>query len=137
MTPRHRLRRASIVAGAGAALLLAVQPAAAAPIDTVLPIPVGGIGVGVTGLPSSGYSYLTATTDPDTPGVTRFGPYTGVHVHWRNLSSGAAGVAYVNNRYGTPVETGSGTVAAVVTISDAFGYRILASTPGAGVWTVP
>lgn len=137
MRPRHRLRRASIVAGAGAALLLAAQPAAAAPIDTVLPIPVGGVGVGVTGLPSSGYSYLTATTDTDDPGVTRFGPYTGVHVHWRNLSSGAAGVAYVNNRYGTPVETGSGTVAAVVTISDALGYRILASTPGAGVWTVP
>lgn len=137
MSRRHRLRRASIVAGASAALLLAAHPAAAAPTDTVFPIPVAGLGVGVTGLLSPGYFYLTATTDTDTPGVTRFGPYTGVHVHWRNLSSGAAGVAYINNRYGTPVETGSGTVAAVVTISDAIGYRILASTPGAGAWTVP
>jgi len=138
MRPRHRLRRASIIAGAGAALLLAAQPAAAAPTDTVFPIPVAGISVGVTGLPSSGYSYLTATTDPDTPGVTRLGPYTGVHVHWRNISTGAAGVAYLDDRYGTSVVTGSGTVVASVTIPpDGPGYRILVATPGAGVWTVP
>ncbi|WP_430336195.1 hypothetical protein [Rhodococcus sp. ACT016] len=138
MRQRHRLLRASIVAGAGLALLLVAQPAAAAPTDTVLPIPVAGISVGVTGLPSSGYFYLTATTDPDTPGVTRLGPYTGVHVHWRNISTGAAGVAYLDNRYGTSVVTGSGTVIASVTIPpDGPGYRTLAATPGAGTWTVP
>ncbi|MFD4182184.1 hypothetical protein [Rhodococcus sp. NPDC058514] len=137
MRHRHRLRRASIVAGAGAALLLAAHPAAAAPTDTVFPIPVAGLSVGVTGLPSSGYFYLTATTDTETPGVTRLGPYTGVHVHWRNISTGAAGVAYLGNRYGTSVETGSGTVVAVATVPDGPGYRILASTPGAGVWRVP
>lgn len=138
MRQRHRLRQASVFAGAGAALLLAAHPAAATPTDTVLPVPVAGISVGVTGLPSSGYFYLTATTDPDTPGVTRLGPYTGVHVHWRNVSTGAAGVAYLDNRYGTSVETGSGTVVASITIPpEGPGYRIVASTPGAGVWTVP
>ncbi|QBJ97396.1 hypothetical protein ERC79_16715 [Rhodococcus sp. ABRD24] len=137
MRQRHPLRRASIVAGTGAALLLAAQPAAAAPTDTVLPIPVAGISVGVTALPSSGYFYLTATTDPDTPGVTRLGPYAGVHVHWRNISTGAVGVVYLDNRYGTSVVTGSGTVVAVATMSDSLGYRILAATPGAGAWTVP
>ncbi|CAM3241152.1 Tat pathway signal sequence domain protein [Prescottella defluvii] len=138
MSQRQRLRRASVVAGAGAALLLAAQPATAAPTDTVLPIPVAGISVGVTGLPSSGYFYLTATTDPDTPGVTRLGPYTGVHVHWRNISTGAAGVVYLDNRYGTSVVTGSGTVVASITIPpEGPGYRILAATSGAGAWTVP
>lgn len=138
MRRRHRLHRVSIFAGAGAALLLAAQPAAAAPTDTVLPVPVAGISVGATGLPSSGYFYLTATTDPETPGVTRLGPYTGVHVHWRNISTGTAGVAYLDNRYGTSVETGSGTVVASVTIPpEGPGYRIVASTAGAGVWTVP
>ena len=103
MRPRHRLRRASIVAGAGVALLLAAHPAAAAPTDTVFPIPVAALGlsVGSSELPRSGYTYVTATTDPDTPGVTRLGPYIGVHVHWRNISTGAAGVAYLDNRDGT------------------------------------
>jgi hypothetical protein len=138
MRQRHHLHRASIVAGAGAALLLAAQPAAAAPTDTAFPIPVAGLSVGVTGLPSSGYFYLTATTDTDTPGVTRLGPYTGVHVHWRNISTGAAGVAYLDNRDGTSVETGSGTVVAVATVPpEGPGYRMLVSTPGAGAWTVP
>ncbi|MFC9517053.1 hypothetical protein ACFTSD_15080 [Nocardiaceae bacterium NPDC056970] len=138
MRQHHRLRRASIVAGACAALLLVAHPAAAAPTDTVLAIPVAGLSVGVTGLPSSGYFYLTATTDPDTPGVTRLGPYTGVHVHWRNISTGAVGVAYLDNRFGTSIVTGSGTVVASVTIPPVGpGYRIIAATPGAGAWTVP
>ncbi|MFC9790074.1 hypothetical protein [Rhodococcus sp. NPDC127528] len=141
MRQRHRLRRASIVAGAGAALLLAAHPAAAAPTDTVFPIPVAGLALslGSSEPPRSGYTYVTATTDPDTPGVTRLGPDTGVHVHWRNISTGAAGVAYLGNRGGTPVETGSGTVVAVATAPqpDGIFFRILVSTPGAGVWTVP
>ncbi len=82
---------------------------------------------------------MTATTDPDTPGVTRLGPDTGVHVHWRNISTGAAGVAYLDNRDGTLVETGSGTVVAVATVPqpDGIFFLIVVSTPGAGVWTVP
>ncbi|MFD4292907.1 hypothetical protein ACFWQG_06765 [Rhodococcus sp. NPDC058532] len=109
------------------------HPAAAAPTDTVFAIPGSGFGVGVTGLPSAGTYYLTATTDTDAPGVTRFGPYTDVFVHWRNISTGAAGVAYL--RDGAEVETGSGTVVALATLPD--GYGLLASTPGAGAWTVP
>ncbi|RDI30458.1 hypothetical protein DEU38_10539 [Rhodococcus sp. AG1013] len=141
MRPRHRLRRASIVAGAGAVLLLAAHPAAAAPTDTVFPIPVAALGlsVGSSELPRSGYTYVTATTDTDTPGVTRLGPYIGVHVHWRNISTGAAGVAYLGNRDGTLVETGSGPVVAVATVPqpDGIFFLIVVSTPGAGVWTVP
>ncbi|MGO4205437.1 hypothetical protein AB4Z09_27610 [Rhodococcus sp. TAF43] len=141
MRPRHRLRRASIVVGTGLALVLGAQPADAAPTDTVFPIPIAGISVSTTGLPSSGYSYPTATTDPDTPGVTRLGlPYAGVHVHWRNISTGAAGVAYLDHPGGTSVETGSGTVVAVATAPggvDGINYRIFVITPGAGVWTVP
>ncbi|MGF7121971.1 MULTISPECIES: hypothetical protein [unclassified Rhodococcus (in: high G+C Gram-positive bacteria)] len=71
--------------------------------------------------------------------MTRLGPYIGVHVHWRNISTGAAGVAYLGNRDGTLVETGSGTVVAVATVPqpDGIFFLIVVSTPGAGVWTVP
>ncbi|ORM02879.1 hypothetical protein A5N72_16975 [Prescottella equi] len=143
MRPCHRLRRATVVvAGAGAALLLAAQPAAAAPTDTVLSVPISALAfsTGSSEPPRSGYTYVTATTDPDTPGVTRLGPYIGVHVHWRNLSTGAAGVAYLGDHDGTLVETGSGTVAAVATAPggvDGINYRIWVITPGAGTWTVP
>lgn len=141
MRQRHRLRRASVIAGAGAALLLVAHPAAAAPTGTVFPIPVAALAlsVGSSELPRSGYTYVTATTDPDTPGMTRFGADTGVHVHWRNVSTGAAGVAYLGNRDGTLVETGSGTVVAVATVPqpDGIFFLIVVSTPGAGVWTVP
>ncbi len=132
MRQRHRLRRASIVAGAGAALLLVAHPAAAAPTDTVFAIPGSAFGLGANRLPGSYSFYLTATTDTDTPGVTRFGPYARAFLHWRNISTGAAGVAYLGE--GTPVETGSGTVVALATLP---GYGLLASTPSAGVWTVP
>lgn len=141
MRQRHRLRRASIVAGAGVALLLVAHPAAAVPTDTVFAIPVAGLAlsVGSSELPRSGYTYVTATTDTDTPGVTRLGPDVGVHVHWRNISTGAAGVAYLGNRDGTLVETGSGTVVAVATAPspNVIIFLIVLSTPGAGVWTVP
>lgn len=141
MRQHHRLHRASIVAGAGVALLLAAHPAAAAPTDTVFPIPVTALAlsVGSSEPPRSGYTYVTATTDTDTPGVTRLGPYIGVHVHWRNISTGAAGVAYLGDRDGTLVETGSGTVVAVATVPqpDGIFFLIVVSTPGAGVWTVP
>ncbi|WP_430336224.1 hypothetical protein [Rhodococcus sp. ACT016] len=70
------------------------QPAVAAPTDTVFPIPVVWVGLGVTNLPSGDIEYVTASTDPATPGVTRF---TGAAraVHWRNLSTGANGSVMV------------------------------------------
>ncbi len=90
---RLRLRRAVVVAGAGAVLLLAAQPAAADPTDTVLPIPLAGFGISPPGLPNAGAGFLIASTDPATPGVTRFRPagiYCCVVINWRNLSTGAA-----------------------------------------------
>ncbi|WJJ14418.1 hypothetical protein P9990_26775 (plasmid) [Prescottella equi] len=126
---RLRLRRAVVVAGAGAVLLVTAQPAVAAPTDTVFPIPVVWVGLGVTNLPAGDIEYITARTDPATPGVTRF---TGAAraVHWRNLSTGANGSVMV----GWPsveVRTGPGIVVATAA---GWGWTILA---GAGGWTVP
>ncbi|MDI9940348.1 hypothetical protein QM806_33790 [Rhodococcus sp. IEGM 1351] len=141
MRPHHRLRGTSLVAGAAVgvagALLFGAPPATAGPTETVFPIPVAGIGVGVTGLPNAGHFYMTATTDSDTPGVTRVGPYTGVFVHWRNVSTGEGGITYLDNPGGTQVRTGSGTVVAAVTVPDQTGTRVLALVPGAGAWYVP
>ncbi|SDD38588.1 hypothetical protein [Rhodococcus tukisamuensis] len=133
MRQRHRLRRASIVAGAGLALLAAAQPAAAAPTDTVFPIPVVWIGHTTTNLPTGDIDYVTASTDPAMPGITRF---TGTlyTVHWRNLSTGTAGT--VRGEWpSVEVHTGSGPVVATVT-PGAVGYA-LTLLPGAGAWTVP
>ncbi|MEN0139264.1 MAG: hypothetical protein AAGC80_29210 [Rhodococcus sp. (in: high G+C Gram-positive bacteria)] len=141
MRTHHRLGGTSLVAGAAVAvagtLLLAAPPATAEPTETVFPLPVAGIGVGATGLISANHFYMTATTDPDRPGVTRVGPYTGVFVHWRNISTGEGGVTYLDNPGGTQVRTGSGTVVAAVTVPDQAGTRVLALVPGAGAWSVP
>jgi hypothetical protein len=136
MRLHRRLRCIAIATGAAAvALLFGATPATAAPTETVLAVPLAGIGVGVTGLPSAGYYYITATTDPDTPGVTRFGPYAGVFVHWRNISTGAAGVTYLDAP-GADVRTGPGIVFAAVTLRDDPGPRGV-YVPGAGAWSVP
>ncbi|RZL73535.1 MAG: hypothetical protein EOP32_36700 [Rhodococcus sp. (in: high G+C Gram-positive bacteria)] len=131
----------SLVAGAAVgvagALLFGAPLATAEPTETVFPIPVAGVGIGVTGLPSAGHFYMTATTDPHTPGVTRVGPYTGVFVHWRNISTGEGGITYLDNPGGTQVRTGSGTVVATVTVPDRAGTRVIALVPGAGAWSVP
>ncbi|NKS02539.1 hypothetical protein GS894_23910 [Rhodococcus hoagii] len=134
---RLRLRRAVVVAGAGAVLLLTAQPAAAAPTDTVFPIPVVWVGHGVTNLPAGDIEYITASTDPATPGITRFTgtPYA---VHWRNLSTGANGSVIVEWP-SVEVHTGPGIVVATATPSDGMlavwsGWTLLA---GAGGWTVP
>ncbi|KAF0957206.1 hypothetical protein [Rhodococcus sp. T7] len=140
MRPHHRLRGSSLVGaavGVVGALLFGAPLATAVPTETVFPIPVAGIGVGVTGLLSANHVYMTATTDPDTPGVTRVGPYTGVFVHWRNISTGEGGITYLDNPGGTQVRTGSGTVVAAVTVPDQAGTRVLAFVPGAGAWYVP
>jgi len=134
---RLRLRRAVVVAGAGAVLLMTAQPAGAAPTDTVFPIPVVWVGRGVTNLPGGDIEYITASTDPATPGVTRFTgtPYA---VHWRNLSTGANGSVIVEWP-SAEVHTGPGIVVATATPSDGMlavwsGLTLLA---GAGGWTVP
>lgn len=133
----NRLRRAVVVAGAGAVLLLTAQPAAAAPTDTVFPIPVVWVGRGVTNLPGGDIEYITASTDPATPGVTRFTgtPYA---VHWRNLSTGANGSVIVEWP-SVEVHTGPGIVVATATPSEVMlaawsGLTLLA---GAGGWVVP
>lgn len=140
MRQRHRLRRASIVAGAGVALLVAAQPAAAAPTDTVFPIPVVGVGwMNPPGLPTGGSMYVTASTDPATPGVTRFSNdrYCCVFIHWRNVATGAAGIAYLGYP-SVEAQTGSGTVVAAVTVpTGPPGYPALMLLPGAGAWTAP
>ena len=141
MRPHHRLRDTSLAAGAAVAvagaLLFGAPQAAAVPTETVFPIPIAGISVGVTGLLSAGHFYMTATTDPDTPGIALAGPYTGVFVHWRNISTGEGGITYLDNPGGTQVRTGSGMVVAAITVPDGPGTRILALLPGAGAWSVP
>lgn len=137
---RQRLRRAVVVAGAAAALSFVAQPAAAAPTDTVFPIPIAGFGISSPGLPNAGAGYLIAGTDPETPGVTRFRPagtYCCVLVNWRNLSTGAADTVYLGYP-SVDARTGSGIVVATVTAPPpAPGYQLLAMFPGVGVWTVP
>ncbi|MFI5436763.1 hypothetical protein ACHMZP_34020 [Rhodococcus baikonurensis] len=97
MRSHHGLRRTSIVAGIEIALLVGAQPAAAAPTDTVFPVLVVGASVSAAGLPSEGAMYVTASTDPAAPGVTQFiaDRYCCVFIHWRNISTGAAGIAYL------------------------------------------
>ena len=119
---------------------VAAQPAAADPTDTVLPIPLAGFGISPPGLPNAGAGFLIASTDPATPGVTRFRPagiYCCVVINWRNLSTGAADSVYLG--YPSVVaRTGSGIVVATVTAPPpAPGYLLLAMLPGAGGWVVP
>ncbi|MFM1728797.1 hypothetical protein ABI214_25320 [Prescottella soli] len=116
------------------------QPAVAAPTDTVFPIPVVGVGwMDPPGLPTGGSMYLTASTDPATPGVTRFSNdrYCCVFIHWRNNSTGEAGLSYLGYP-SVDAHTGSGAVVATVTVPTGQpGYPALMLLPGAGAWTVP
>jgi hypothetical protein len=139
MRPHHGLRRASIVAGLGVALLFGAQPAVAAPTDTVFPVPLVGASVSATGLPSVGVMYVTASTDLATPGITRFtgGGYCCVFIHWRNVSTGATGIAYLGYP-SVDAQTGSGLVVAAVTVPTVpRDYPAAMVQPGGGAWTVP
>ncbi len=102
--------------------------ASAAPVDTVLPIPVAGLATGPTGLggPLVG-QHVTATTDTERPpGITEFRGTEGIcacMVHWRNLTTGVAGTSN-NFWFGLPATgataiTGSGVLVATVTTSGA------------------
>ncbi|OYD60783.1 hypothetical protein [Rhodococcus sp. OK302] len=144
MRPHHGLRRASIVAGIGVALLFGAQPAVAAPTDTVFPVPLVGASVSATGLPSVCVMYVTASTDLATPGITRFtgGGYCNVFIHWRNISTGAASIAYLGYP-SVEAQTGSGIVLATVTVPTgppdypAVMVQPGMIQPGGGAWTVP
>ncbi|MDI9960799.1 MULTISPECIES: hypothetical protein [unclassified Rhodococcus (in: high G+C Gram-positive bacteria)] len=139
MRSHHGLRRTSIVAGIGVALLFGAQPAAAAPTDTVFPVPVVRASVTATGLPSVGAMYVTASTDPAAPGVTRFiaDRYCCVFIHWRNISTGAAGIAYLGYP-SVEAQTGAGIVVAAVTVpTGPPNYPAVMIQPGGGAWTVP
>ncbi|MCA1008365.1 hypothetical protein LCL87_21870 [Rhodococcus hoagii] len=134
-----RLLRAFVVTGAGAVLLLTAQPAAAAPTDTVFPVPIAAVGFYPPGLPSAGAGHVVAGTDPEMPGVTRFTGHTFccVFIHWRNLSTGAADTVYLGYP-SVDANTGSGFVVATVTAPDGPpGYPAITVLPGAGGWTVP
>lgn len=123
-------------------LFLAGAPsAAAAPTDTVLPIPVAGLATGPTGLggPLVG-QHVTATTDTDLPGITRFAGTErpcACAIHWRNLTTGATGTAnlwFGPATSGGTALTGSGVLVAIVTTSG-YGWPITV-LPGAGLWSV-
>ncbi|GAA3138510.1 hypothetical protein [Rhodococcus sp. (in: high G+C Gram-positive bacteria)] len=139
MRSHHGLRRASIVAGIVVALLVGAQPAAAAPTDTVFPVPVVGASVIATGLPFVGAMYVTASTELAMPGITRFigDRYCCVFIHWQNISTGAAGIAYLGYP-SVEAQTGSGIVVAAVTgPTGPPNYPAVMIQPGGGAWTVP
>lgn len=139
MRPHHGLCRASIVAGIGVAVLFGTHPAAAAPTDTAFPVPLVGASGTATGLRSVGAMYVTASTDPAIPGITRFiaDRYCCVFVHWRNISTGAAGIAYLGYP-SVEAQTGSGIVVAAVTVpTGPPNYPAVMIQPGGGAWTVP
>ncbi|EKT82183.1 hypothetical protein COO55_32355 [Rhodococcus opacus] len=135
--PGRGTSAASVLVGLGALFLGVAPVATAAPTDTVLPVPVIGITNLPTGFLSPVYSQVMVRTDPEAPGMTEFVEYCVCTVHWRNLTTGAAG-AVVPSRSTGPVLTGSGTVVAVLTVngwSDRPG--VLTALPGAGTWNVP
>lgn len=136
--PRRRLLAAGIATLALVGAAIGGAPAvSAAPVDTVLPIPVAGNRIS--------FMYMTwmqvcqgrviARTDTETPGLTYFRMEDGCGgvVHWRNLTTGATGDAEV----GAPsppaaVATGSGVLAAVITMGTTVTFW-----PGMGTWNVP
>lgn len=135
-TARARGITSGLTATVSAALLLAGAPSAAAtPTDTVLPVPVAGLGKGLIG------QHVTARTDTESPGITRFlgtgGRCTCV-VHWRNLSTGATGSTDLRlglHRCRGTAFTGRGILVATVAAGGA-GTPITV-LPGAGQWIVP
>lgn len=138
----HRTTRGLALTVLAAASITGTSHASATPVDTVLPIPVAGLATGPTGLggPLVG-QHVTAVTDTDQPGITHFRGTEGTcacMIHWRNLTTGAAGTA--NLWFGFPATggtatTGSGILVATVTTSGA--GNPITILPGAGLWIVP
>lgn len=139
---RSRISIGIVLAAFTVAILAGAPQAAAAPTGNVLIIPVAGIATGPTGLAGPLVAqHVTATTDTEMPGITRFSGTEGIcacMIHWRNLTTGATGDA--NLWFGLPATggtatTGSGILVATVTTSGV-GWPITI-LPGAGFWTVP
>ncbi|QSE87888.1 hypothetical protein JWS13_04540 (plasmid) [Rhodococcus pseudokoreensis] len=137
-----RVAAGTVMVMLSAALLVGAPSAAAAPADTVLPIPVFGVATGPTGLGGPLVAqHVKARTDPDSPGSTRFvGAEYGCLclVHWRNLSTGATGATGVGRPFDprAVAVTGPGVLVATVTVSGLAGSPITV-LPGAGAWIVP
>ncbi|QSE93940.1 hypothetical protein JWS13_37750 [Rhodococcus pseudokoreensis] len=139
----RRIAATSTAVVASLGIALSVNPTAhAAPIDVQFLLPT----FGVTAAPpymlsSAAGGWVIAQTDAERPGMTRFisndAGYCFCSIQWRNLSTGATGVAQVglrstqNRDY---VPTGSGVLVASVGIPGTPSFTLL---PGAGVWTVP
>lgn len=139
---RSRTTIGIMLAAFTAAILAGAPQAAAAPTGNILIIPVAGIATGPTGLAGPLVAqHVTATTDTEMPGITRFSGTEGAcacMIHWRNLTTGATGDA--NLWFGLPTTggtatTGSGILVATVTTSG--GGWPITILPGAGFWTVP
>lgn len=133
-----------------ASLTLGPAPAAAAPTDTILPIPIVGLATGPTGFPGPPVAmHVTARTDPSTPGTTLFlgteMEYCGCVVLWRNLTTGASGrvdlwTPFAPHPWPTDTaQTGSGNLVATVAAGGAPGGLLVPITilQGGGAWTVP
>jgi len=116
----------------------------AAPVDTVLPVPVAGNTLSFQYATWMGICQgrVIARTDTATPGLTYFRMETGCTgtVHWRNLTTGAAGDAEVrasNSPQSPPpaaAATGSGVLVATITLGIPYSTTFW---PGMGMWTVP
>lgn len=126
------------------AAIVGAPTVSAVPVDTVLPVPVAGNTLSFSYATWMGIcqSRLIARTDTATPGLTYFLMESGCFgtVHWRNLTTGAAGDAEVrasNSPHSPPpaaTATGSGVLVATITLG------IPSSTtfwPGMGMWNVP
>lgn len=141
---RLRSRAAGGVALAAFAIILVsgASHAAAAPTDTVLPVPVAGLATGPTGLAGPLVAqHVTVTTDTEQPGITRFSGTErtcACMIHWHNLTTGATGTSnlwFGLPATGGPAITGSGILVATVTTSGVGGP--ITALPGAGLWIVP
>jgi hypothetical protein len=126
--------------------LAGTSTAQAAPSDYQFPLPVAGITADPPFMfATTVHGWLSARTDPATPGVTRFvagEPIWGCYcsVQWRNLTTGATGITDIRlggdrvplNGY---TNTGSGVLVATVGLTG--GAMSTTLIQSAGMWTVP
>ncbi|ANS31845.1 hypothetical protein R1CP_36195 (plasmid) [Rhodococcus opacus] len=126
------------------AAIVGAPSVSAAPVDTVLPVPVAGNTLSFQYATWMGICQgrVIARTDTATPGLTYFRMETGCTgtVHWRNLTTGAAGDAEVrasNSPQSPPpaaAATGSGVLVATITLGIPYSTTFW---PGMGMWTAP
>lgn len=130
---------AVLITGVAAMLIGASTAGAASTVSAFTPtigVPApGGISSGTASSPFI-YATITIQTDTSRPGTTRF-PSTGdvvcpCDVRWRNLTTGASGVAPARDAF-HDVATGSGELTGTVVIDSAY----ITLVPGTAKWTVP